>query len=132
MDDIHARVPVDRVAALVTGTGEHFEPNIRVQTKDSDTPLRVAPITRQLRMCPTFDDLTGNRAGRLTVLGLSADFNRQWVVRCDCGRYSTRRKKSILNPENTQDRCAHCRYLAFLKRNEVWRRTGKDVDIRDF
>lgn len=133
MDDIHARAPVNRIAVrVVLFKGEHFDPDKKVLTNDSETPLRVAQITRAMRMCPTFEDLTGKRFGRFVVLGISEDFNGQWVVRCNCGRYSTRRKKSVLNPSNTQDRCEHCRHLAFLKREEVWRRTGRDVDICEF
>lgn len=41
-------------------------------------------------------------------------------------------KKAVLNPENAQDRCEHCRHLAFLKREEIWRRDGRDVDVREF
>lgn len=90
---MHARVPVNRDAARALFRGEHFEPAKKVLTNESETPLRVAPITRAMRMCPTFDDLTGRRVGRFTVIGIAWDFNGRWVVRCDCGRYSTRRKR---------------------------------------
>lgn len=130
MDDIHARAPVDRVAVrVVLFAGEHFDPRKKVLTNDSEMPLKIAGITKAMRLCPTFEDLTGKRFGRFTVLGIAEDFNGQWVVRCDCGRYSTRRKKSVLNPKNTQDRCEHCRHLVYLRREEHWRRTGRDVDI---
>lgn len=132
MDDMHARVPVDRVAVWVTGPGEHFIPRKRVQTNDSDAPIAIRQFTAVERNADGFIDLTGRRVGRFTVLGISRDFTRQWVVRCECGRYSTRKAKSVKNPANTQDRCEHCRHLAFIKREEHWRRTGRDADIRDF
>lgn len=132
MDDMHARTPVNKTAALVIGSGVHFEPNKRIQNNDSDTPLRLAPITNDLFSCPGFADLTGMKVGRFVVLGKSADFKGSWVVRCACGKYSTRRSKAIKNLENTQDRCEHCRHLAYLKREEFRHRTGKDADIRDF
>ena len=133
MDDIHARRPVDRVAVrVVMFSGEHFEPNKKVLTRDSETPHALTVVTKAMRGNPSFDDLTGARFGRFTVLGLEKEFKGSWAVRCDCGRYSTRKKKAITNTENVQDRCEHCRHLAFLQRDDVYRRTGKDTDVRDF
>lgn len=132
MDDLHARVPVDRVAVWVTGPGEHFDPRKRVLTNDSDTPIAMRKACKAERNSLSFQDLTGWKVGRFTVLGIARDFPRHWVVRCACGRYSTRLAKSIKNTENAQDRCEHCRHLAFLKREERWRSTGHDADIRDF
>ncbi len=124
MDDIHARAPVDRVAArVVFSTGEHFDPNKQVLRNDSETPLRVTPVTKAMLKSGSFVNLTGLRFGRFTVLGVAKDFPG-WVVRCDCGRYSTRRAKAIKNPANAQDRCDHCLHLAYLQRNEIWRRTA--------
>ena len=126
MDDIHAKVPVDRVAVRVVGPGEHFDPNKKIQTNDRSTPIPTRPVPFGV------EDLTGTRMGRLTVLGLARDFKKHWVVRCDCGTYTTRRRKSILNPGNGADRCEHCRHLAFLKRDDLWRRTGKEVSYDEF
>lgn len=133
MQDIHARAPIDRVAVrVVMFLGEHFNPDKIVLTNDSETAHRVIRFSKAMRCNPSFDDLTGKRVGRFTVMGLAQDFKGSWVVRCDCGRYSTRKKKSLTNHENVQDRCEHCRHLAFLQRDEVLRRTMKDADIRDF
>lgn len=131
MKDLHARKPVNKTAAIVTSCGVHYEPNKIVQTNDSDLPIATRPFTKAELKQQCFVDLTGFRVGRLSVIGAARDFKGRWVVRCDCGKYSTRRAKSIKNPENVQDRCEHCRHLAFLKRNELWRRTGKHYDIRD-
>lgn len=130
--DFYARKPVNKTAATVISTGTHFIPQKKIQTNDSDLPLAIRPLTKSELWHKDFRDLTGRRVGRFTVLGASLDFPKHWVVRCACGRYSTRRSRAIKNPENTQDRCEHCRHLAALQCREVYRRTGKHADIRDF
>lgn len=130
--DTLIRRPINRVAKWVTGKGEQFQPNKMIQTNDSQDVISTRPFNKTELGTSTFIDLTGRTVGRFTVLGIARDFPGQWVVRCICGVYSTRRAKSIKNPENTQDRCEHCRHLAYLKRNEVWRRTGSHPDIRTF
>jgi len=136
VDEIIARAPINRQAAEVTGPGTHFDPKKKIQTKDSDTPIPVRSPLASEKSNPCFKDLAGIRFGRFVVLGIFADskpgIGLRWVVKCSCGVYSVRAGKAIKNPENTQDRCEHCRYLAYLKRNECWRRTGRQPDIRDF
>ena len=39
-------------------------------------------------------NLTGKKAGRLTVIGYSEQ-GKRWVCRCSCGNYVHRRMKSI-------------------------------------
>lgn len=121
MKDIHARVPVDRLAARVVGGGVSFVPNKRVLNNDSEMPIATRPFSRVELKAEGFADLSGRRVGRFTVLGIARDFNRQWVVRCDCGRYSTRTAKAIKNPANSVDRCEHCRHLAFILRDDRMR-----------
>lgn len=132
LTDVYTRKPVNKTAATVIATGTHFIPAKKIQTNDSDLPLAIRPLHKIELARKEFQDLTGRTVGRLTVQGYSLDFPSHWVVRCVCGRYSTRRARAIKNPENTQDRCEHCRHLASLKRSEMYRRTGKDSDIRDF
>ena len=131
MKDIHARAPINKLAAIVVCKGVHFIPHKKVNTNDSELPLVTTPITSAMRHNSSFEDLTGRRIGRFTVLGLSKDFGGTWVVRCDCGTYSTRKKKAILNTANEQDRCEHCRHLAYLQREEFFRRTAKHLDIKE-
>lgn len=132
MNDIHARVAVDATARrVVMYKGEHFEPNKLIVTKDSELPHKIAKITLGMKNSGDFENLTGKKFARFTVIGLSAEFKGNWVVRCSCGKYSCRTKKAINNTKNTQDRCEHCRHLAYLKRDEIWRRTGKEVNICD-
>ena len=132
MKNIYARTPINKTAAIVIGRGFYYEPNKIVLTNDSDMPIATRPFTKVELRNKSFIDLTGVRVGRFIVIGVSKDFKGGWVVRCDCGMYSTRKAKAIKNPENVQDRCEHCRHLAFLKRNSLCRRTGRDCDIRDF
>lgn len=132
MKDIHSRVPVNITAARVAQfKGVHFESKKRIKTNDSDFPIAIRKPLKQDLNNPQFKDLTGVRFGRFLVLGISRDFGGNWVVRCDCGKYTTRRSKAILNPNNVQDRCEECRELAHLKRHQHWREYGKDIDIRE-
>lgn len=132
MKDIHARTAINKTAALVVGTGTHYVPNKKVLANDSDLPIATRLLTKAELRQSCFIDLAGARVGRFTVIGAARDFSGRWVVRCDCGTYSTRKTKAIKNSKNIQDRCEHCRHLAFLKRNEQWRRSGRCSDIRDF
>lgn len=126
------RQPVDRVAARVVGKGVDWTPNKRIQTADSETPLPTAIIERMNPQARTVaETVIGRRCGRLTVLGLSADRKGRWVVRCQCGTYTLRTYKAITNPANTVDCCEQCRHLLYLKRAEIHRRTGKDVEWSD-
>lgn len=127
-DDIYARVPVDRVAARVVAPGQEYVPDKKVVNHDSDLPLSIRPFNKAEVKAQGFIDLRAHRFGRFIVLGISAEHQGRWVVRCACGRYSTRTTKAIKNPRNSEDRCEHCRHLAFLKREEYYRRHGKDKD----
>lgn len=123
--------PINKTAALVIGKGFHYEPNKKVQTIESKNPLPTRDAYYQEIYSPTFTNCTGIKIGRLTVIGIYSR-SKGWVCRCDCGMYCVRRQKAILNKNNTQDRCEECRHLAFLKKDEKYRRTGKDVDINDY
>ena len=126
MEDFHARTPVNKTAQRVISPGFRYEPRISPNAGDSRTPLPI-----KINVDPQAPKLAGHKYARMTVIGFAADRKGVWVVRCSCGTYTYRKTKAILNPENDQDRCAECRHLAYLKRNERWRATGKDQDIRD-
>ena len=118
-DDLHARAPVDRVAARVLrGNGVHFDPQKKVLTADSDLPLAVRAARCNETRNPTYMDLTGVSFGRFRVIGLSREVREKWVVRCTCGRYSMRSAKAVKNPRNSSDCCEHCRHLQFLQRED--------------
>jgi hypothetical protein len=123
--------PINKTAALVIGKGFHYEPNKKVQTIESNNTLPTRPLNSSELHSKDFTDCTGLRAGRLTVVGVYL-LGSGWVCKCDCGVQCVRRQRSILNKNNTQDRCEECRHLAFLKKDEKYRRTGKNVDINDY
>lgn len=128
MDDIHARRAIDKKAALAVSSSEAYLPKKICGTTHTYAP----PETREPNPCErgnsSFTDLTGYKFGRFTVVGLCKHaIPAKWVVRCVCGAYSTRKAKAIKNPNNSLDRCEHCRHLAHLKRTEFFLRTGRDV-----
>ena len=139
-DDIYTSTPVNKTAAMVTGSGEHFE----YTPKDgheliSKTPLKIVPIKYSQRNNPTFIDYTGCRKGRLSVIGLGepAKNGARWVVRCDCSNYTYRKTKSlngiIYGTDSVHlDACAECKDMIHIKRHYQWLKTGKDVDSSEF
>ena len=124
MRDAHARRPVDKKAALVISRGAHFVSAKQYGCLVSDTPPPSVP--RPLAV----PDLAGKRFGRMTVVAYCGRVKKQssgghfktffyWSVRCDCGKYSMRRHRSILRPTNDRDACEECRHLDFLKRRSA-------------
>ncbi len=120
IDDIHARKAVDSTAARVLAKGEHFTPNKKVLTAESDVPWKLRALP------PNMEDLRGVSFGKLTVLGVAAEYKGRWAVRCACGTYVLRTTKAVKNPANKDDCCEHCRHLLYLKRTEYFLRTGKN------
>ena len=69
----------------------------------------------------TVKDLTNVRFGKFVVIGFLTKRRKKngtdkkiWLVKCDCGRYETRRSKAILNPKNSNDKCKVCRDNDFI------------------
>lgn len=123
-------IPINIVAVrTMFYKGEEYIPNKKVLTNDSDLPIEIHSI-------PTLsygeEDLTGVIFGRFKVVGKAKNILGRWVVRCLCGKYSTRKRKAIKNEKNTQDRCEHCRQLAYIKREQYRKYTGIDKDINEF
>lgn len=130
-DDLFAMIPINRLAGAVTSeSSNRYESCKRVTATESETPMPLRRIDSQTRNSGNFDNLTGIKFGRLTVVGMHLNLNGRWVCRCTCGRYVVRRKKSILNPENSGDRCSLCQHLAFLKREDYFKRNGIRLDSR--
>ncbi|WP_148050978.1 hypothetical protein [Pseudomonas fluorescens] len=123
--------PVDRMAARVVGAGVTHEYSISDGAVNSFLPLPVRKPNRNEAGQDCFVDLTGRKFGRLTVVGISAEVNARWVVRCVCGSYGLRTAKTIKNAD--QEACCHqCHLLAVAKRKDLIRRTGKFVDTKEF
>lgn len=124
------QTPANKTAALVIGKGVRYESPKKIQTIENENILSIRPATKAEIKNPGFKDVSGARIGRLKVIGLYRG-GSGWVCRCDCGTYCVRKAKSILNENNKQDRCEECRHQLYLKRAEIYRKTGKDVDIND-
>ena len=122
--------PINKTAGIVVSKGFRYSPNKKAGSALFDTPPALKPAP-SLTDNESFTDLTGTRFGRLVVFGMSAQFKKRWVCRCDCGKYTMRSSKAIKNPENRGDRCDLCRHHAFLIRARRWKETGRDIDVRD-
>jgi hypothetical protein len=130
-DDLFAMTPVNRLAGRVTaGSSTCYEPKKKVTATESETPFPLRHLDYQVKNSQDFVDLTGVKFGRLTVIGMHLNLNGRWVCRCTCGRYVVRRKKAIQNSENSGDRCSLCQHLAYLKREDYFRRNGIWLDSR--
>ncbi|EDY2029990.1 hypothetical protein GTB64_004432 [Salmonella enterica] len=123
--------PVNRVAARVIQGGEHWDPNCPFRPDEQDHPYPVMPESEigGRNFC-SLPNLTGIQRGRLIAYGFVPGV-RKWACRCLCGRYVLRRTRAIANDANAADCCIQCRELLFLKREEVYRRTGKRVTYEE-
>ena len=110
--------PINATAARVVSNGVHFNCNSKTLTLESRSRIPTKEIL------PNVEDLSGIRFGRLTVDGLSRDHKKRWSCRCDCGVYTLRRRKAVLNPENKLDRCHECSSILNIKRNYSFDKTG--------
>jgi hypothetical protein len=129
IDSIYLLKAINKTAALVVGEGMHYTPYVISQNNDNEFYLKTKNIQKSAMNNHTFVDLTGYRVGRLTVIGLSADFDKKWVLRCDCGIYTTRKTKAIKNEKNAHDMCDTCRKFYRMKSHDHWLRYGKNIDI---
>ena len=118
MKDIHARKPIDKTAARVLGSGEHYEPEVsKANMYDSDLPIVVLATPRGV------DSLVGKRSGRLSVIGYHGAriksngeiVTHRWVMRCDCGRWTVRKSRAIKTPKTEEDCCDTCNHLRSVK-----------------
>lgn len=128
--------PINKTAALVISGGTHYQMKSRVTQAEFDAPPAMWGKIDLIRMRsqPSFTDLSGRQKGRLTVLGKLVE-GKGWLCRCRCGKYVIRNAGSIKNTDTNQqahyDACTECRNHIFLRREEHYRRTGKDMDVAD-
>ena len=126
--------PVNKTAALVTSKGTHYEMKVKSQVPEYIGPPAMLPRNK-LPIAPSLTDLTGRKKGRFTVVGMAAEGKGKWVVRCVCGTYTIRSSQSVKsvdkNPLAHFDACRECMNLAYLKREEIYRRTGKDANLSE-
>lgn len=114
-----AGAAVDAAARRVTSRGVDFVPHLRTDKtlwRSDIRPKVRQPLRGQL-------DLTGQRFGRLVVIGLSARAKKNnnapagWVVRCDCGWFEERTAKALRRgcdreELNNNVACSECGYVA--------------------
>tara|TARA_R110002126_G_scaffold174431_1_gene322986 strand:- start:214 stop:639 length:426 start_codon:yes stop_codon:yes gene_type:complete len=125
--NVSNRRAVDKSTAMAMSGGANYtKPGGNPCTSDSKNPILMGSPCSAMLGNPVFKDITGVRRGRLVAIGIAAKTKKRWVVRCDCGTYSLRSVKAMLNKKNDQDRCGDCSHLAFLKMDEYHRRTGKN------
>lgn len=124
-----ARTAVDAKAASVMSKGFKYEPKKKVDIREQDVPFKMASPSDHRKLSV---DLTGKRRGRLTVFGVLEGKTDMWCVRCDCGKYAIRRTKSLKKEDDGIDRCSLCQHFLYLRRDEFYRRTGKDKELSNF
>lgn len=131
---IAALSPINKTAARVVSKGVSYEMTSKIAVPEYVGPPPTIP-RHKLPDCPSFVDLTGKEKGRLKVIGLMAEEKGRWVVRCSCGTYTTRSAKSIksidYNLNAKFDACRECMHFVHMKREEIYRRTGKDTPISE-
>jgi hypothetical protein len=101
-------------------------------SRSEELPIPFRPPSREELSQPGFSDLTGCRIGRLIVLGLavtkSNTHGRPWVVRCDCGCYSTKKGKAIVTESIEYlhvPMCGRCMDHVKLKKKDFFNRYGR-------
>lgn len=117
--------PVNATAGRVVAGGVSHEYQPDPCHLISDTPL---PVLRDVES-PTFQDLTGVKFGRLSVVGYSATHKGRWVCRCTCGNYVLRKTKTVKGGLGAM--CEHCSLMQQAKRKEYTRRTGKVLNSEE-
>ncbi len=125
--EIQTRVPL-QAAALQMVRGDDAERGPRPSRWFWDACPTLATINKATIMQGA--DYRGQRWGRLTIIGLLDKGERNgngpasWVVRCDCGRFETRRAKAIREKNNPHEACERCEYVRRIRRRETHDRTG--------
>ena len=123
-DDLQTHcAPVDRQALrdVLPWGNERF-------TTRACPPLCPVPVAEVVRRNPStqFTDLTGQRFGALTVVGLM-EFRGAgrslWAVRCDCGMHERRQWKTLVRSvkRGRQDACHWCTHADSTYNPGDWR-----------
>lgn len=99
MDAVAPLLPHDKTAAMVGSQGVTYEFHAQAGQAHSSEPIAWRAPNRQEWGQANFVDLTARMCGRLTIMGIAADLKtsngQNWVVRCVCGAYETRKAKYI-------------------------------------
>lgn len=104
--------PVDLVASRVVRPGVHHD-----APETSELWYEQCPPFRPHAKADNWQDITGLKVGRLTVIGKAKD-RKGFVARCDCGKYIIRKFRCFFS-DITVQMCPVCEYKEKLKRGEV-------------
>lgn len=129
--NINNEKPVDRVAArVVFARGEHFEPD---KPKDQCADIWLSP--------PEYEPgvLSGVRHGRITYLGLPVSKKLRgrlrrgkgggkWIVRCDCGNFTTKRAAARSHADFWSTMCSDCAIAADLSRRFAYKKARREAE----
>lgn len=113
-------VPVNRAAAMAIGDQKTDKITLpeRFYREHWHTPPKMRDVQEEQAKKPDFQDLTGFKLGRRTVVGLSSkqagEGSAYWVVRCVCGVYELQRGRA-LRTGRAPDMCCWCNYNEFLR-----------------
>lgn len=110
-DAMIASAPLDKQAAMIRD-GRGGAEDIKIDNCYKEQPALRAYTGGS-------EDITGQRFGRLTVVGLS-DINGSWVCRCDCGHYARQKLKALRSQaEKGRAECGLCDYVHRAERGEI-------------
>lgn len=113
--------PVNKTAALVIGDGPKLKPSncIGEGVLMWEIPPQVQPIPMVTRRNPGFRDLSGQRHGRIVIVGYLAKSKgctgTKWLARCDCGMYVVRTANAWNKNRVDEDMCQNCRHVRYLR-----------------
>lgn len=120
-DRLSTSSPINRSAGVAVGSrGVHYEPKLNNARVTLDAPPRMRPPP------PNAPDLVGLQFGRLRIVGLSAELNGRWVVRCVCGKYEFRSARAARGEHAELDACSYCQHLDKLKHQDRIRQFGAE------
>lgn len=134
-DAVLASTPLNGNAGSVTSRGTSWTPKQECPPDQMHwtAPPPMIAFTEAKRLYDsaynTLPNLTGEKFGRFTVIGVLDDYKPKrglrWVVRCACGDYEARKSKTIrkfqANPRpegegRGGDRCHNCDTLLEIRR----------------
>lgn len=122
-------IPRDITAKkVVFDVGDHYKPSVKSTSfLYSTDPLPMKNVEAYMRASNGFQDLTGQKKGYFTVLGLfdTHGYNK-WVVRCSCGNQEMRRATSWhkITDQVDQNRCQSCLDLERIRSRDFFQKHG--------
>lgn len=114
MKSLHAHtIPVNTTAKLVVGKGTRFDPKLSEQA--AANLFDDLPDTVPIPVNPQFVDFTGEKKGRLRIVGYAGA--GRWIARCVCGKYTKRSTQAWrkAGDDASHFMCPECDRREFLR-----------------